>query len=263
MNVILSDQFWTSAPAVTSDSLQARLRFYEGAVADLLSAMILIARWAPIDQIFILERIFLRLAEICKFTGGLVVWQRLRWYPISLLAYASGLAALSARNYEALGPILLTMVQSDHGDGKREILAVRAAKELNEIADAFKLLPEHQKQRTPRNEYMFNLLRNTLDEALFLGSGYEWLFDQFEILSTLVYVDITAADLSQAWAMPGRFVGKHYLRESVYNDFVSEAEKCDEDWPPLKIGLFASSASRFSEVASAYRKFLDSVRFYG
>ena len=50
----------------------------------------------------LISKIFARLAEADKGTGGTVAWLRAGWYPILALMYTGGIAALSAANFPAL-----------------------------------------------------------------------------------------------------------------------------------------------------------------
>jgi hypothetical protein len=44
--------------------------------------------------------------------------------------------------------------------------------------------------------------------------------------------------------------------------FIADAESRGEDMPLLKVGLFASSAKRFQEVAKAYLELLSNMNWH-
>jgi hypothetical protein len=101
MSSLALEQFPASAP-VTGEAFPLRLKQYEAAVQELLTILVLLARWGRGEQLRTLEKVFSHLAAVDKGSGGIVLWLRLGWYPIQLLMYAAGIAALDAKNYEAL-----------------------------------------------------------------------------------------------------------------------------------------------------------------
>ena len=182
---------------------------YEATVEDLITIVILLARWAERHQLNLIEKMFARLAEVDKFgNGGIKSWLRLGWYPIALLIYAGGIAALSAQRYDALKSIFLTRVHSDPnltGGNKEDPLILPTAFATAEVHDLFKKLPGHEQQFVPMNEYLFKLLQPMLEDALFLGHSYETLFDRFEVLFALeCSLMIVATGDYSPWGPPGR-----------------------------------------------------------
>jgi len=259
---LAADTFWQSVPGVSAETFQARLDYYDAIMKDLFEAVVLLARWGSAEQMMLLERIFSRLAEMNKNSGGLIAWQSGRWYPVSLLSYAGGITALAFGNYPALRPIFLTPTDLQRGDGEWGTLAIAVADEMNQLEAVFKLLPAHKQHRVPINEFMFLKLRAPLDELLYLGSSYERYFDEFEILAALTYADQRASAGDRVWAMPGRFGWKFVRTGKPYDTVVNNAVLMGADWPVLRAGVFSSSSTRFQEVAKSYREFLSRLNWY-
>jgi len=262
IGTVAADTFWQSVPGVSAETFQARLGYYDATMKDLLTAVILLARWGQTEQLVLLERIFSRLAEMNKNSGGLVAWQSGRWYPISLLSYAAGITALAFGNHAVLRYTFLTPTEVQRRDGNAEALTVAVADEMNRLADMFKLIPVHSRDRIPVNEFMFAKLREPLDELLYLGSSYERYFDEYEILASLIYADQRVLAGERVWAMPGRFGYKFMRGGKPYDTVVSEAASMGENWPVLRAGLFGSSSTRFQDVAQSYRQFLTQLNWY-
>jgi hypothetical protein len=243
---------------ITPDEVGKRLKQYEATVEDLTTIVILLARWAERNQLTLIEKMFARLAEVDKFgSGGIKPWLRLGWYPIALLMYAGGIAALSVQRYDALKSIFLTHVHSDPnltGGNIDDPLILPTAFATAEIHDLFKKLPGHERQFMPMNEYLFKLLQPTLEDALFLGHSYEPLFDRFEILFALECSNIVATGDHSPWGPPGRFAWKHRggRQDSPFNQLVEEVNQQGGNWPPLKAGFFNGSLARFQELAAEY-----------
>jgi hypothetical protein len=187
----LSLEHFPPTGTINNEEFAKRVSAYEAGVGDLETIVIFLARWGNAEHLLLLEKILARLAELDKGSGGTVVWLRLGWYPLLVLMYAGGIAALSARHYEALHVILAAPVRANQaisGASERAVvLPVLTA--ITEISDAFKLLPGHERDHVPKSEHLFARLRPALDDALFLGGSYETLFDRFEILLALTFAD--------------------------------------------------------------------------
>jgi hypothetical protein len=124
--------------------------------------------------------------------AGTVVWLQLRWFPLVVLMYAAGIAALSARRFGMLAAALMPRV---HGESSSsyEPLVSAVLTPLNNLIENFKALPGHERDLYPRSEHQFVQLREPLEQLLFLGEGYEPLFDRFEVLLALAFADCRQA----------------------------------------------------------------------
>lgn len=143
------------------------------------------ARWGDAEQLLQLEKILCRLVEIDKGSAGIRVWLSLNWYPVIAIMYAAGISALSARRYAALHVLLATKVRTNQlvvALGEKPI-AVAAINGIRNIEDDFRRLPGHSSHAYARSEYLHEYLKPLLDDVLFLGEGYELLFDRFELFS--------------------------------------------------------------------------------
>jgi hypothetical protein len=260
------DEFPVQGARVTSEDIAARLHKYEIALERLSAITILIAKWGETDHQPLLERIIARLTDGTELKGGLTAWLSLRWYPVLLLMYTGGIAALSAHNYRSLSSLFFTKVK-DNTNSRGEsfpavIPTVNAILEVDRM-ELFKRLPGHEKNFTPRSEYLFKRLQPELEDLLFLGNSYEELFDRFEMFYALTYADIESKDLSRIWAPPGRFAwkGRHGISPDPYSALMTEAAEQRSSWGPFATRMFRGSFDRFNEIATAYRdNVLNSVR---
>jgi hypothetical protein len=241
-----------------------RLSRYESLTHDLQVITALLAHWGNSAHISTIKKIMTRISELPKHQSGAIVWLNLPWYPTVLLMYSGGIGAIAADNYENLFAIFNTNSGSISTYEKTKALILEtndAMLELNRT-NIFKSLPGHEKNHVPWSEYLFKTLQPILDDLLFLGSSYEELFDRFEIFQALVYADLDSQNRSQAsvWGPFGRFSWKHRSRSresSPYVEVISEAKAHQDNWPPLKAGLFGGSFSRFENIANEYQKLLD------
>lgn len=266
VDAIALDKFPIQAP-FSNEEFADRLKAYEAVIADLEIAVILLARWAQPDQLKLLERIFARLAEVDRGQAGLVVWQRLGWYPVLRLIYAAGISAISEGRYDALRSILLATVRSDRiGRSDRpSAVIVPAIAGMTDVIDNFKTLPGLDRRYTPRSDYLFQSLQAVLEDQLFLGQSYEQLFDEFEMLMALVYADLRAGEeIGRIWGPVGRFAWKdsRFGDGGPLNDYVKEAQTLGGSWGAVQAGLFKGSPERFKEISTSFAQLIGGLNWY-
>lgn len=247
---------FSMTPAVTAEAFASRLRQYESSLARLSTLTVLTARWGGTEHQQVLERIISRMTDGNEMTGGKVVWLGLRWYPLLLLMYCGGIAALSAHNYTSLATIFNTRL-GDHisGKGTQEAIAATVSEILEvDRNEMFKRLPGYERNYVPRSEYLFKAIQPAIEDLLFLGRSYEELFDRFEIFYALTYADIEDQKGHHLWGPPGRFGWKASRGRSgsPYTALVEEATLAGDTWPPLRSGFFGGSIERFKQVAEKY-----------
>ncbi len=228
-----------------------RLKKYETTTFDLYCIQALLSYWGTEAH---RETLTLAPKRICgRLTpqSGMTVWIGLRWYPVLLLLYAGGIAAVASGRYGNLRVLMQATVSDPERSYGGVTLIRRLSSVLSDIGDAFKLLPGHERNYTPRSEYLFKLLQPILDDLLFLGTDYESHFDQFEVLLALEHAEQYASEQhGRVWGPVGRFGWK----SSPFHRVIAEAEAQGDSWPPISAGLFKGSLQRFKEIASQYRE---------
>ena len=237
------------------DEFKARLKRYEDATGRLQSAAICVSYWGEEAHRPILKRVVSRMTDRLEPESGLVIWSVLRWYPLLLLSYSGGIAAVAAGKYENLREILETNVRSHRSPSEVKPLVSALLDLLTDSHDAFKTLPGHERHYVPRSEYLFSLLQPALDDILFLGRDYEQMFDRFEVFLALICADKLKSEMGETWSSFGRFAYKFRSRFATshpYGQIVQEAETMKADWPPIRAGLFGGSIERFKELATEY-----------
>ena len=238
------------------DKMLDRLSRYESLTKDLAVIEACIAYWATPAHRQILKKAISRSTDHFKTQGGLNVWLSLRWYPLVLQTYCTGIAAIEGGRYDALSDLFFTEIQDGE---KSQSLLRKVSSAISEFSrsDIFKDIPGYEQKYTPMSEYLFKLLQPQLDDALFIGRNYEQIFDEFEIILALSSVDDQKQSKRNAWGPVGRFGWKHMNEDhSPFNKLIERAKLEGEKWPPIKGGLFGGDTERFDE-ASSY--FLDGV----
>ena len=255
------DSFPVQSSSVTPEEFAERLKKYENIITDLMSIVVLLCKWGASEHRGILERIFARLGDTDTTAGGSVVWLGLRWYPLHLLQYAGGIAALASKNYENFALILTTKVGS--GDENREVI-IPVVSEILEVQsyDMFKALPGHQQHYVPRSEYLFKMLQPQLEDLLFIGRSYEMLYDKFEILYALIFAELVYNPKLSIRGPIGRFGWKYRRGSNVFLDIIKEADRMKNNWKLLKSGLFQSSYDRFKKISQEYEELLKGLQWH-
>ena len=235
-----------------------RLEAYEDAIRPIQNAAMLLGKWGNGDQSTILSNMFARLADHNSgFGSGLQMWLGLRWYPVSFLLYAGGIAAISAGNYESLAVMHTTKVKCfHHGDLSSVELILPVVNGLLEVqqTDIWKRVPGHERHYTPYSEHMFKVMQPILEDVFFLGESYEELFDRYEVLRALIFADLDARD-ERVWGPVGRFGWKRLTgmrRNDPFAELFNEAALRKDRWAPLKAGLFRGSYDRFKDISKRF-----------
>ena len=249
-------KFPLGARFTSGQDVAVRLKAYEDAIKPLQANAVLLGKWSTTDHRPTVMNLMARMTDNCvKPLNGDTICLSMRWYPLSLLAYSAGMAALSAENYVAFAAIHTKRINTRTrraGDTAVPIIVaiVDAMLDLAE-ANIWKALPGHDRHHTPQSEYLFKTLQPVLDDLLLLGGSYDQLFDHYEILRTLMYADLTDGGRGPI----GRFGWKHTSQMSDGSPYASlrtEADQNRDQWGPITAGLFRGSYERFNQVATKF-----------
>lgn len=241
--------------ALNANDFAYKLKNYEDIMEGLQSVATCIAYWGGDDHRQLLQKMLARISDNIEPQGGLTIWLSLRWYPLFLLLYSSGIAAIAIDDYQTLSTILTSNIRSPSSMHKLFPLAIPIGIAAADLHDAFKRLPNHERQYVPRSEYLYKLLQPSLDDLLFLGNDYERFFDRFEVFLALIHADLEYQPGGDVWGPPGRFAWKARGRissEDSFKSIIDEAQVQKNNWAPLKAGLFSGSYERFSEISNKY-----------
>ena len=258
------DSFATSGQFSDEEFLE-RISSYEFHSKDLSMIVACLSHWANDNQLGSLTKIVSRSCDrLLESRGGLVVWANLRWYPLLLIIYHAGIAALEGKNYKSLASIFYTKLGSSEYDDSGSFFALKVASAAGDLVDVFKRIPDHERNYTPLSEYLYKLVQPELDDMLFLGKGYEDVFDEFEILFALVVADLKKQEDSYVWGPIGRFGWKNRRHgTSPFQKLRNEASQYRNNWGPIKAGMFGGQYERFEEVAELYQtEILASLRWF-
>jgi hypothetical protein len=241
-----SRAFPVHGASATEETLGERLIRYEELSRDLQQIVVLLATWGDTSQQLLLEKVFVRIAEVDQGAYNRDLVQRMTWFPILSLLYSAGIAAIASRKYELLTELFHAPVTSERPSGdEQQPLIVRVVEGANGLNTFFKTLPGHERHHVPRSEYLYKALQPVLEDLLLLGRRYEALYDEFEVLLALDYADL----MKNQWGPPGRFAWKHRAMNDggPFRHVIEDSESKGGEWGPLKAGLFGGSQERLKK----------------
>lgn len=259
------DNFAVNGNFSTQDLLE-KISSYEIVTKDLSAITAVVAYWSSDEILEVLSKIISRASDrMLETQGGSVVLLNLRWYPLLLLLYHAGIAAVESRNYKSLAKIFYTKLGGSDNGRNEPYFAQKLSNAVLELtrANVFKQIPGHERHYTPDSEYLFKQIQPALDNLFFLGQSYENDFDEFEILYALVVADLKKQSNNYLWGPIGRFGWKHARsHDSPFKKLIEEAAILKNDWPPLKAGMFGGDYVRFEAIAKEYQSVLDELRWF-
>ncbi len=254
----LNSERFDSKGNIDKDTFQKRMQDYETATVPLIKIMLPIAYYDKGENSDLLTKVIDRIASAGK--PNYVIQK----YPSLLILYALGLYALSSNNFHNLAAILRdTKIRNVRGK-------TNLVNEVNPTAIfyygglASLIKRPKTNEFTPANNYLFDIIRPLLKDYIPDDNEYEEIFDKFEYLFALNYIDLNIPDLvnlsDDIWAPIGRFGGKYrtvwiiHPEDSLLFDYVEDIKNSGTEFGLFKAGFFNGSVERFIKIEDAFRK---------
>lgn len=233
---------WTDA------AFRDRVAAYDAAFGDCARAQAMLAWWGDPR---LRGTLTLGPKRICETipSGGHGHWLALSWYPVALVLYAGGIAAVAAERFDNLFALLNARVMlPDHFRARaRGTLMVNLVENLQDVSPQFGLLEGRKNRLASFSEHLRSVLRPCFDTTLGLGSEFERAFHCFEVLLALERLH-RAED---GWSPYGLFWWKgHDPQSSPLHIMLEEAAEQGQAWPPLAAGLCGRSPERVSRLGA-------------
>lgn len=258
-----SEHFKTEGVTLNEELFQQRMHEYEELVKMLIGMLSTLAYFDDGKYVKLITKSIERLLQIPR-KSGYVALVDLQRYPALLLTYSIGLTALEAENYEALAaPLLKPNYRDDSGVKRPAIEFLNVGRVFKRGSHKWVPYPNAGSRYTPANDYIFDFMREPLRCYLPDDVKYEEIFDIFEYILGLVYIDLLFKDPQQEsiWAPVGRFGWKYYgdlsrrTRPSPIDEFVQNGLNQIGEWALFKAGFFGGPR-RFRACHEAYENYL-------
>jgi hypothetical protein len=230
-----------AAASWSDDEFRRRVGVYDEAFGGLCQLEAVVGRWGRSGAADLLAQPVKRTSDRLE-QGGLNGWLRLQWYPALLLFYSGGIGAVTAGRFDVLVALMHAPVRK--AEGYHEKLVSALTDGMGDGTQSFKLLPGLQQKRVPFSEHLYDVLRQLLEDVLYLGSDFDLSFDTFEILRAIQYAHLSG----RGWGPIGRFGWRIQEHRNVWQKMVSDIEAVGDSWPPLQAGLCGRSRERLEEI---------------
>lgn len=245
----------------SNEEFETRIKRCEELVKELCQTMALIGYWGSKKQINNYIFPIMTLSNKFKSSKESKGWKAVKWHSIRLLFYYGGIAALASSDYRKLYQLFNLRIT----DSSRTIQKISISESLttanSRMDSLYKKMIENKDHKAPLSEYLFQQIKSIINEAIYLGPSFEPLFDRFEIMFALDYIDRTNDDIPEkVWAPTGRFIFKLY-GDNPFQEIIEEAKLQEENWAPLRAGFFRESYSRFENICTSFQKRLKRFRF--
>lgn len=260
---LTSEDAFAPSGQFSQEEFVSRLDRYEAAAADVALLLACVAHWGRPAHFATLQKCIARSSDRLEATGGLTVWLALRWYPLLLELYCTGVAAVDARRYDSLVAVFNTSLPSSEHQRTSDTFLEAASDALRKLnqTDVLKKIPGHERKYSPLSDYLLKILQPRLDDTLFLGKNYESAFDMFEVYLALSASDARLARGQSGWGPIGRFGWKRGRDNSPLERVLKEAQTQKADWLPLKEGLFGGDFERFQKAADEIIQITDRLNW--
>lgn len=240
----------------TSEELLKRIQLYNSYTETLLAIMINGCYWGKESHEHLWIKCLQRIATPSGEKEVYKIWNGLRLYPALLLLYGGGISSIVAEKYSTFSSLLY----------KPKLRLVN-----QEYPILFCLIPEKViggdslsqigiKKPLFLNESIFKAIREPIRTFLPSDIDCQRFFDRFEYFHALVYADFRQKQRDDIWGPVGIFAFREYYGDITENFIPAELSKeieqeqldADDDWPPLKAGLFDGSAERFQFIKNKF-----------
>jgi len=259
---LTESNFPTNVP-VTSEEFISRVHRYEELSEELVSIFITGCFWGEKNQELIWVKLLERVANAAGVHTGSPQWVSLQSYPALLLLYAGGVAAIANEKYTTLES-LLVKPKLITPDGDCRVVDRLNTVTVIEDEKLSNLLTGNGERHAPLSAYLCSSLRDRFREFIPADDVYDDIFDHFEYMFSLVWIDENPIGASLGWIPLGRFAWRHLpgLQNgaSIVGRISAEVSQQGKDWPVFRAGLFGGSMQRFVSARNRVATFMASQR---
>ena len=247
-------------PALTSESVTARVRQYEAACSTLTVMATVGGFWAEEEHYSVWQRALQRLGSTTSRNGA-HPWVELQRYPATLLLYALGLGAVAADRLPFLRHILAATLRKEP---REDLPAVKILPPLLlfwNSPEAMPMLEGMEESRLPLNDWIHVALRPYSEHIIPDIDQYTLVFDKLEILVALSYLSYEhrKADWSSErhhWAPVGAFADRFPNRERILREIEESLSTKQDRSPFVTSAVFGETPKDCWQVLSALRNFI-------
>jgi len=190
---------------------------------------------------------------------GMPIQSEVRQYPTILLFYSIGIAALATAQHHLIGRLFTQPRLREHTEKHLMLFALP----WNEMAGVLERTDGHRGRLAPLSDQMFCSVRGPLRSVCPDDADFEEVFDRFEYVRSLAYLDLRGTEGGvRVWAPPGRFCWRVWRPGGdVASAIADEMIRSGNDWWPLRAGMFGSNMTRAKSVKHSLDEWVKSLRW--
>ncbi len=245
--------------------LKPRIEFYEQSLDVLLPLIINGVFWSkPEHEQFFID-IITRISEPNPPSSSYnKVAQWFHYYPTQLLIYAAGITAVKAQKFSLLNTLFNIKIASHYGDNSGKIFLLEKINPMAlEMDVSNKIINDilGTAYRIPISSWLNKKIGQYFSQIIYSQSEFNDTYDIFEYLLSLNYLNIVGPYGGLDWAPSGLFNWRNFRRDrdSLFNTFFAKADQEQDNWLPIKMGMFSSSYATYLEIKHRADEFLKTI----
>jgi hypothetical protein len=246
---------------VNGTAVLARLKSYEAASATLMRMAFVAGQWSEGVQLAPWTKALAKLS-IRRAQGGVNIWLGLQRYPATLLLYCFGLGALISGRYDALHALFSTTVARENREDKRVVELVPIEALFDRGADVMKLLPNRERQYTPLQNHVEELLWTLFHSHFPSEAQFRLTFDRLELLAALSYAIPAIEKGGRYWTLPGAYAWRSENRQHIVNEIRSSLATSGNQSPFVTSRLVGGTAEHGLKNLGELEQFVPQLRWY-
>lgn len=188
---------------------------------------------------------------------------KLHYLSATFLFYSVGIASLIYKRYNLLDKLFKIKKPDNKFSRSYERLLIKEANGELLNKEGFNSI-QGTINFTPFSDFLCRTNRPQFEESFLNEEEYESYFDIFEYLLSLYYWIQVKPIFDNKRTPYGSYKWRrqresHSDIETIYKDFFSEAEEMQDNWPPIKQGMFDGSFDKYAKVKSEVDEFLKKI----
>lgn len=254
------DQFPLGHPEPSEKTFVERVRRFEAICSKLVPIVATGVYWGTPEGDELWRRCVRALA-VNTFSSGTSydVWSYLHYYPVTLVTYAAGLAALLRGRLDLIRKLVAETKAETSFREPEPIATVVGSERALRMAQHLHDRPGQPPRKTPGSDYLYAYLRQVLADVFGRDIPWEEHFDNWEILLCLLSMEI---DENSYWA--GRFAwrGSHiHGVNPLLTNLEQTVRKQRDSHPYLVAGMFEGKPDKLLQRIDGLKNVTKRMRF--
>jgi hypothetical protein len=246
-----------------NEHVYPQLRKYESSLEIILLLIINGVYWSKPEQYRIFFNALLRFSDPPVYPNSKYYddTRNLHYYPSLLILYSLGISAVLSQKYDLINTCFhLKIAQSEREPKEFNLIEI-----IHPHLVTLKIMDQilSTNNSTPLSNHIKKTIRPLFLQLIPRDSEFDDMFDVFEYLLALNYMDLRVESEGMDWAPYGLFKFNSYSgyrrKSFLINDFLKAAEDEESNWLPLKMGMLGSNFERFQKVKLRLDEFLKRI----